>query len=231
MAEVRHGGEYVRHVVLPTLRVALECLTDGCWRWGKRLAGYWKIGAIRLFGRRVTGSPAAGPNRGGCPAQLNAPACSGLPFLPLFTGQAEDGQALAAARYQDRPEIVLKDIWVLPDHTIHRLSDEENSPCREWCRHKAGQKLDRANPPAMLPAGVRIFRKALNPMSTLVKVQPKGQMTIPRRVRSAVGLVDGDLVEVRAVGKKIVITPQLVIDRTKFPTADDEYTPARRAAA
>src|ERR1035438_4809187 len=60
MAEVRHGGEYVRHVVLPTLRVALECLTDGCWRWGKRLAGYWKIGAIRLFGRRVTGSrPAA----------------------------------------------------------------------------------------------------------------------------------------------------------------------------
>jgi AbrB family looped-hinge helix DNA binding protein len=65
-------------------------------------------------------------------------------------------------------------------------------------------------------------------MSTLVKVQPKGQMTIPRRVRSAVGLVDGDLVEVRAVGKKIVITPQLVIDRTKFPTADDEYTPAQR---
>lgn len=164
----------------------------------------------------------------GWPDQLNAPACSGLPFLPLFTGQAEDGQALAAARYQDRPEIVLKDIWVLPDHTIHRLSDEENSPCREWCRHKAGQKLDRANPPAMLPAGVRIFRKALNPMSTLVKVQPKGQMTIPRRVRSAVGLVDGDLVEVRAVGKKIVITPQLVIDRTKFPTADDEYTPAQR---
>jgi len=65
-------------------------------------------------------------------------------------------------------------------------------------------------------------------MSTLVKVQSKGQMTIPRRVRSAVGLVDGDFVEVKAVGNKIVITPQLVIDRSKFPTADDEYTPAQR---
>ena len=53
-------------------------------------------------------------------------------------------------------------------------------------------------------------------------------MTIPRRVRSAVGLADGDFVEVRAVGRKIVITPQVVIDRAKFPSADDEYTPAER---
>lgn len=67
-----------------------------------------------------------------------------------------------------------------------------------------------------------------NLMGTLVRVQPKGQMTIPRRVRSAVGLVDGDLVEVRAVGKRIVIVPQLVIDRSKFPNADDEYTPEQR---
>ena len=53
-------------------------------------------------------------------------------------------------------------------------------------------------------------------------------MTIPSSVRSAVGLADGDLVEVRAVGKKIVITPQFVIDRSKFATADDEYTPEQR---
>ena len=56
-------------------------------------------------------------------------------------------------------------------------------------------------------------------------------MTIPRRVRSAVGLADGDLVEVKAVGGKIVITPQIVIDRSKFPAADDEYTPAQRRIA
>src|ERR1700722_16397443 len=52
-------------------------------------------------------------------------------------------------------------------------------------------------------------------------------MTIPRRVRSAVGLIDGDFVEVRAVGKRIVITPQLAIDRSKF-LAPDEYTPEQR---
>ena len=65
-------------------------------------------------------------------------------------------------------------------------------------------------------------------MGTLVRVQHKGQMTIPRTVRSAVGLAAGDMVDVRAIGNKIVITPQLVIDRSKFPTADDEYTPEER---
>ncbi len=36
--------------------------------------------------------------------------------------------------------------------------------------------------------------------------------------------------DVRAIGNKIVITPQLVIDRSKFPTTDDEYTSAQRRA-
>ena len=27
---------------------------------------------------------------------------------------------------------------------------------------------------------------------------------------------------------KIVITPKVIIDRSRFPTADDEYTPAQR---
>ena len=65
-------------------------------------------------------------------------------------------------------------------------------------------------------------------MNTLVKVQSKGQITIPSGVRSAVGLADGDLVEVKAEGRRIVISPQLVIDRSKFLTADGEYTPEQR---
>ena len=63
---------------------------------------------------------------------------------------------------------------------------------------------------------------------SIVKVQHKGQMTIPSAVRSAVGVADGDLVDVKAVGRKIVITPTLAIDRTKFPAADDEYTEEQR---
>jgi hypothetical protein len=39
------------------------------------------------------------------------------------------------------------------------------------------------------------------------------------------GLTDGDLVEVRTVGKKIVITPHVAINRS---AAVDEYSPERR---
>lgn len=83
----------------------------------------------------------------------------------------------------------------------------------------------------MLPLRSRIFRLSginLKTIMSIVKVQHKGQMTIPSAVRIAVGVTDGDLVDVKVVGKKIVITPTLVIDRAKFPTADDEYTPQQR---
>lgn len=46
---------------------------------------------------------------------------------PLFTGE-KDGQVPQPGRYLDRPEIVLSDIWALPDRTMHGLSDEENAP-------------------------------------------------------------------------------------------------------
>ena len=52
-------------------------------------------------------------------------------------------------------------------------------------------------------------------------------MTLPSRLRSAVGVAEGDLVEASVQRGKIVLTPKLVIDRSKFPTADD-YTPAQR---
>ena len=57
-------------------------------------------------------------------------------------------------------------------------------------------------------------------MSTLVKVQRKGQVTIPTRLRALVGLTDGDLVEAKVYQGKIVLTPKAVVDR--------EYTPAQR---
>ena len=64
-------------------------------------------------------------------------------------------------------------------------------------------------------------------MST-AKIQDKGQVTIPTAVRRQAGLSKGDLVDFAVKGSKIVITPKIVIDRSKFPTADDEYTPAQR---
>ena len=65
-------------------------------------------------------------------------------------------------------------------------------------------------------------------VTTLVKIHRKGQMTLPSRLRSAVGVAEGDLVEASVQRGKIVLTPTTMIDRSKFPNADDEYTPAQR---
>jgi hypothetical protein len=53
-------------------------------------------------------------------------------------------------------------------------------------------------------------------------------MTLPTGVRAAVGLADGDLVDVKISGRRIIVTPALVVDRSKFPAAAGEYTPEQR---
>ncbi|SRR5258708_7932755 len=65
-------------------------------------------------------------------------------------------------------------------------------------------------------------------MNTTAKIQHKGQVTIPTSVRRQAGLSKGDLVKFTFTRGQIVITPKVVIDRSKFPNADDEYTPAQR---
>jgi AbrB family looped-hinge helix DNA binding protein len=65
-------------------------------------------------------------------------------------------------------------------------------------------------------------------MTSVVKIHRKGQMTLPTRLRSLAGIADGDLVEATFRRGKIIITPKLPIDRSAFPTADDEYTPTQR---
>jgi AbrB family looped-hinge helix DNA binding protein len=72
---------------------------------------------------------------------------------------------------------------------------------------------------------------AINPrpiMSSTARIQNKGQVTIPTSVRRQAGLLKGDMVKFAFQRGKIVITPTVMIDRSKFPTADDEYTPAQR---
>ena len=60
------------------------------------------------------------------------------------------------------------------------------------------------------------------------RIQHKGQVTIPTRVREQAGLHRGDLVEFVYRRGEIVMTPKVVVDRSQFPNADDEYTPAQR---
>ena len=65
-------------------------------------------------------------------------------------------------------------------------------------------------------------------MNTTARIQHKGQVTIPTRLREQAGLNKGDVVEFTFQGGKIVITPMVVIDRRSFPNADHEYTPEQR---
>ena len=64
--------------------------------------------------------------------------------------------------------------------------------------------------------------------TTLVKVQHKGQVTIPSRLRQHAGIAEGDIVEATFQRGHIVLTPKVVMDRSWFPNADGEYTPAQR---
>src|SRR5437879_2143273 len=65
-------------------------------------------------------------------------------------------------------------------------------------------------------------------MNTTGRIQKKGKVTIPTAVRRQAGLAKGNLVNFAFQRGKIIITPKLVIDGSKFPTADDEYTPEQR---
>src|ERR1700693_3603001 len=65
-------------------------------------------------------------------------------------------------------------------------------------------------------------------MSTTTRIQHKGQVTIPTHVREQAGLSKGDLVEFSYQRGQIVITPKVVVDRSRFPHADAEYTPDQR---
>ncbi len=63
-------------------------------------------------------------------------------------------------------------------------------------------------------------------MTSVVKVQKKGQFTIPTEMRHIVGLADGDYVQVVLKGRKIILEPARVVTRT----AAEELTPAQRRA-
>ncbi len=67
-------------------------------------------------------------------------------------------------------------------------------------------------------------------MTTLVRIHRKGQMTLPSRFCTALGVADGSVVELTLKQGKAILTPKLRVERPHVPTAGDEYTPAQRRA-
>ena len=72
--------------------------------------------------------------------------------------------------------------------------------------------------------------RSLDHLNATAKIQQKGKLTIPTSVRRLAGLSKGDLVNIAFQRGKIIITPMVAIDRSKFPKKDDEYTTEQRKA-
>ena len=67
---------------------------------------------------------------------------------------------------------------------------------------------------------------------SLVTVKNKFQVVIPLDIREQLGIKQGDILEAKVERGKLTYIPKtvLIIDRSEFPTADDEYTPEQRRA-
>ena len=50
-------------------------------------------------------------------------------------------------------------------------------------------------------------------MQTIVKLQKKGQVVIPRSLRQQIGVNEGDLLEVKVQGNRFLLTPQMLLRR------------------
>jgi AbrB family looped-hinge helix DNA binding protein len=61
-------------------------------------------------------------------------------------------------------------------------------------------------------------------MTSIVKLQKKGQLTIPNHMREQIGLAEGDYIQVTSRGGKIILEPAQVVTRT----AAEELTRAQK---
>lgn len=67
---------------------------------------------------------------------------------------------------------------------------------------------------------------------TIVKLQRKGQMVIPRSLREQVGVAEGTLMKVAVVeGGKLLLTPQLTINRSVITSGRKDRKQAFRELA
>jgi AbrB family looped-hinge helix DNA binding protein len=61
-------------------------------------------------------------------------------------------------------------------------------------------------------------------MTSIVKLQKKGQLTIPNHMREQIGLAEGDYIQVASRGSKIILEPAQVATRP----AAEELRPAQK---
>lgn len=68
-------------------------------------------------------------------------------------------------------------------------------------------------------------------MITTVKLQAKGQLTIPSQFRTAAGLVEGTVMEVSYKDGHIVLTPKKLVDPDEVTLTPEEAKKVRKGEA
>ncbi|HDN85292.1 MAG TPA: AbrB/MazE/SpoVT family DNA-binding domain-containing protein [Candidatus Aerophobetes bacterium] len=56
----------------------------------------------------------------------------------------------------------------------------------------------------------------------LIQVREKAQITIPSKIRKALGIKEGDYLEVEVEGNKIVLIPKILIDKAPPVTLSEK---------
>jgi AbrB family looped-hinge helix DNA binding protein len=64
----------------------------------------------------------------------------------------------------------------------------------------------------------------------LTKVTRNGQVTIPSELRRQVGIEEGDLIELQAVGDHLILVPKKLIDKSQAYFWAPEWQAAEREA-
>jgi AbrB family looped-hinge helix DNA binding protein len=64
----------------------------------------------------------------------------------------------------------------------------------------------------------------------LTKVTRNGQVTIPSELRRQVGIEEGDLIELEAVGDHLILVPKKLIDKSQAYFWTPEWQSAEREA-
>jgi len=75
-----------------------------------------------------------------------------------------------------------------------------------------------------------VTTSAIETSDCVVKIQKKGQVTIPTCLRNQAVITGGHLIEAAFSRGRIILAPKAAIDRSKFAASRDEYTPEQRWA-
>lgn len=117
--------------------------------------------------------------------------------------------------------------------TPSSASSRHHAGCPHCCANSRTAAVSRVDSRASMPWEVRKLesRSAMEPSAERTTIRAKGQVTIPRAIRDAARLSEGDLVEVVLTDEGILLRPKKVVDATQAWFWTPEWQAGEREAS